>query len=386
MVEPRTTFSIAVLPGDGVGMETVKATLPVLDVLSAERGYRFDLDEIPCGGHYYHEHGVEWPEGSFERVKKADAILLGAVGHEDEQGRTVLREDGELAGYEQVIGMRLKLDLYANVRPVRLYEGVPHSIHGVHRQVWEHDKVDMVIVRENTEEAYVPGSFRIERGGQTELVVSPLIITHKGAERVVRRAFEIAMLRSGCPDGGVRRVTCVDKSNIVRAHRFFRDVFDEVAADFPEVETDYAYVDAFCQWLVRRPAFFDVVVAPNFAGDVTTDLAAVLQGGLGIAAGGNVGDNHAMFEPIHGSAPRHAGKDRVNPIATVLAARMMLEWLGRRHGVDGLVEAGDLLEEAASRTVARPEGRTYDLGGKAKCSTVGGIVAETFQALLRENA
>jgi 3-isopropylmalate dehydrogenase len=378
MSNQKSDFSIAILPGDGVGEEVIEASLKVLDVLEAQTDFRFDRVMIPGGGAYYEKHGKEWPDGSLSKIKDADAVLLGAVGHNGPDGEAIRRADGELAGYELVVGLRQKLDLYANYRPVRLFRGVLHKIHDELRPVWNPDLVNMVIIRENTEDAYVSGSSRIERGGQTELVVSPIIITRKGSERIIRRAFETAMRGSGAPKDGKKRVTCVDKSNIIQAHRLFRSIFNEIAAEYPDISTDFAYVDAFCQWLVRTPECYNVVVAPNFVGDIITDLAAILQGGLGIAAGGNIGDHHAMFEPIHGSAPKHAGKDKVNPMATILSIKMMLNWLGQQHNVPALIHAGTLLEEAVEETVQQPEGRTYDLGGSASCSSVGERVAEAF--------
>lgn len=382
MSNQKTDFRIAILPGDGVGQEVVDASLKVLDVLEAKRNFSFERIMIPGGGAYYEQHGKEWPDGSLSKIKDADAVLLGAVGHNGPDGEAVRRADGELAGYELVVGLRQKLDLYANYRPVRLFSGVPHKIHGELRPIWNADLVNMIIIRENTEDAYVSGSSRIERAGETELVVSPIIITRKGAERVIRKAFETAMRSNGAPSDGKKRVTCVDKSNIIQAHRLFRSIFKEIAAEYPEVATDFAYVDAYCQWLVRNPEFYDVVVAPNFSGDIITDLAAVLQGGLGIAAGGNIGDHHAMFEPIHGSAPKYTGLDKVNPIATVLSIKMMLEWLGEQHNVPGLTDAAALLEDAVEEVVRQPEGRTYDLGGSSSCSSVGALVAEAFSKKL----
>ncbi len=375
-------FNIVLLPGDGVGPEVVDASLPVLKVVERFANVQFDCTTIPGGGAHYSEFGTEWPDGSLEKVRAADAVILGAVGHDGPDGKVVRRGDGELAGYELVVGLRKNLDLYTNVRPVKLFPGVEHRIHGELQQVWQPEKVDMVIIRENTEDAYVPGSFRLERNMKTEMITSPIIITRVGSERVIRRSFELARRRNGAPADGKRRVTCVDKSNIIQAHRLFRQVFDEVASEFPDVERDYAYVDAFCQWLVRTPEYFDVVVAPNFSGDVITDLAAVLQGGLGVAAGGNIGDDHAMFEPIHGSAPKHAGLDKVNPVACILAVRMMVDWLGTKHGLNQLVTAGDKLEFAVQETLKTTAGRTYDLGGSARCSEVGRAISEKLALLL----
>jgi 3-isopropylmalate dehydrogenase len=167
----------------------------------------------------------------------------------------------------------------------------------------------------------------------------------------------------------------VDKSNVIAGDRLFRRIYDEVAARYPDVERDYAYIDAFTQWIIRSPEFYDVAVAPNEFGDIATDLAAVLQGGMGIAAGGNIGDHHAMFEPIHGSAPKHAGQDKVNPIAMILAVQMMLEWLGTRKDDRRLLEAAKGMERAVADVLKEGAALTYDLGGTAKCSEVGTAIA-----------
>lgn len=181
-------------------------------------------------------------------------------------------------------------------------------------------------------------------------------------------------------------MTCVDKSNVTAGCRLFRAVYDEVATEYPEIRRDYAYIDAFLQWLVRSPEGYDVAVTSNMFGDIATDLAAVLQGGMGMAAGGNVGDEHGMFEPIHGSAPKHAGKDVVNPIAMILATQMMLEWLGRQRGDKGLSGAADMVERAVEAVLAEGRVLTYDLGGKAKCSETGSAIATAVNKLAKESS
>ena len=201
------------------------------------------------------------------------------------------------------------------------------------------------------------------------------VITRKGSERVIRYAFELAARRHGAPKDGKHRVTCVDKSNVLAGDRLWRAVYDEVAAAYPNVERDYAYIDAFTQWIVRSPEAYDVAVAPNEFGDIATDLAAVLQGGMGIAAGGNIGDAHAMFEPIHGSTPKYAGQDKVDPIAMILAVQMMLDWLGARKSDAKLVAAARGVEAAVASVLKEGKTLTYDLGGTAKCSEVGSEIA-----------
>jgi 3-isopropylmalate dehydrogenase len=234
--------------------------------------------------------------------------------------------------------------------------------------------VDFVVVRENTEGLYTPARGTLSRGGIDELAVDSRIITRKGAERVIRFAFELATHRAGAPKDRKHRVTCVDKSNVTAGDRLFRAVYDEVASKYPDVERDYAYIDAFTQWIIRSPEFYDVAVAPNEFGDIATDLAAVLQGGMGIAAGGNIGDAHGMFEPIHGSAPKHAGQDKVNPIAMILAVQMMLDWLGTRRKDRGLLSAAQRIEAAVAGVLREGSTLTYDLGGTAKCSEVGSAI------------
>jgi len=370
---PKQSYRIVALPGDGIGPEVLASALLVLNSVRELFKVDFEVEDIPCGGHYYAEHETEWPEGSFEKCEAADAILLGAVGHEV-NGRPVFTKPGkpypepQLAGFAQVIGNRKKLDLYANVRPVKLYPGVKHKIHGKLVQVWDPEKVDYVVIRENTEDAYTGEIETIEDGR-----ITPIRITRGATERVVRYAFNLARRRNK-----QNKVTCVDKSNIVGAHRFFREVFREVGEkEFPDLTLDYAYVDAFCQWQIRSPEWFDVVVGPNLVGDIVSDNGATTAGGLGLAVGGNIGDHHAMFEPIHGSAPKHAGKDKANPMAAILAMQMMLDWLGERYTDDRLIRAAVAVESSVAEVLKEGKTLTYDLVGDehaSKCSDVGAAV------------
>ncbi|HLG12900.1 MAG TPA: isocitrate/isopropylmalate family dehydrogenase [Blastocatellia bacterium] len=376
----KESYYVVALPGDGIGPEVLARALQVLKAVGELFEIRFNVEEIPCGGHYYAEHEIEWPEGSFEKCQAADAILLGAVGHEID-GKTVFTKAGkpyaepQLAGFAQVIANRKKLNLYANVRPVKLYAGVKHKIHGVLKQVWEPDKVDYVVVRENTEDAYT---------GETETIadgrVTPIRITRAATERVARFAFNLARRRDK-----QMKVTCVDKSNIIGAHRFFREVVKEIGArEFPDITLDFAYVDAFCQWQIRNPEWYDVVVGPNLVGDIISDNGATTAGGLGLAVGGNIGDEHAMFEPIHGSAPKHAGKDKANPLAAILAMQMMLDWLGIRHADERLTRAAQAVEAAVGAVLWEGRTLTYDLIGDekaARCSEVGAAVEDHLRLI-----
>ena len=372
-------FKIVVLAGDGVGPEVVREGVKVLKAVGTVYGLSFDLVPFPCGGQHYLDTGEEWPDGAFESCKAADAILLGAVGLPE-----AVLPNGEIAGVSVVFGLRFGLDLYANVRPTKLYPNVRHKIHDAFKQVWEPGKVDFVIVRENTEGLYTPTRGFLDRGGVKELAVDSRVITRKGAERVIRFAFELSKQRNGAPSDQKRRVTCVDKSNVTAGCKLFRQVYDEVAARYPTIQKDYAYIDAFQQWLLRSPEAYDVAVTTNVFGDIATDLAAVLQGGLGMAAGGNIGDEHAMFEPIHGSAPKHAGKDEVNPIAMVLAVHLLLDWLGRRKRDKALRDAAAVVERAVETVLKTGKTLTYDLGGTAKCSEVGTAIATAVTKLAKE--
>lgn len=381
----KSAYNIVVLPGDGIGPEVIECAVNVLKTTGRLFNIAFHIESIPCGGHYYLQYEKEWPDGSFEKCQAADAILLGAVGHEVD-GRPVFTKPGkpypepQLAGFAQVIGNRQKLDLYANVRPIKLYPGVRHKIHGEFMQVWQPGKVDYVVVRENTEDAYTGESQTIADGR-----ITPIRITRRATERVVRFAFHLARRR-----GKQKKVTCVDKSNIIGAHRYFREIFRRIGeSEFPDIELDYAYVDAFCQWQIRNPEWYDVVVAPNLVGDIISDNGATTQGGLGLAAGGNIGDEHAMFEPIHGSAPKHAGKDEANPLAAILAMHMMLDWLGAQHEDERLQRAAQMVEAAVAAVLEEGETLTYDLVGPeraAKCSEVGRAVETKLRHLVERSA
>jgi 3-isopropylmalate dehydrogenase len=368
---------IVLLPGDGTGPEVLREGRKVLDALAENDGTGWRLEEHPGGAQYYQRTGRELDPETVVAAREADAILLGAVGW---PGASL--PNGDIAGAALVLGMRQTLDLYANVRPCKLYPGVVHRIGKTYQSVWPSELVDMVIVRENTEGLYTPARGRLRRADQTEVAIDTRVVTRKGAERVIRYAFELAQRRTkGAPEDGAKRVTCVDKSNVLEGCRFFRETFDRVAAEYPAIERDYAYVDAFTQWLVRNPERYNVVVSTNMMGDIITDLASVLQGGMGFAAGGNIGEQHAMFEPVHGSAPKYAGKNQVNPFATFFAIEMLLRWLAERRNDAHLARQADRLERAIASTIAAGSARTYDQGGHATTSEAGDRVADAVRAV-----
>ena len=370
----KPTYQLVALPGDGIGAEVLAEARAVLDVVAPAIGAAFEIEEIPCGGKYFLDHGVDWPAGSRDKCRAADAILLGAVGWSGPDGGPVMMPDGKMAGWNAVIGNRIELDLYANIRPVRCLPGIRHAISGELREVWRPDKVDMVIIRENTEGLY-SGQGSRDHDRATDLRV----ITRRASERVIVKAFELSRERGrGAPLDGKKRVTAIAKHNVLQGCRLFLEVFREVAARYPDVEPDIAIVDAFTMQVITQPERYDVCVTTNMFGDIVTDLASVLQGGMGMAVGCNVGDDHAMFEPIHGSAPPLAGKDKANPIAMILATGEALAWLGRRHADDRLLRGSKMIEQAVASVIERGQDLPADLGGSAPRSRVSAKIRDAL--------
>jgi 3-isopropylmalate dehydrogenase len=290
-------------------------------------------------------------------------------------------ENGHMAGYSAVLGNRTRLDLYANIRPVKLYRGVHHRVHGASRAVWEPGKVDIIFVRENTEGLYSPTGGILAPGNVAQVGIDTRVITRRGSERVIRRAFEVCRRKKrGAPADKKKRVTCIVKDNVLHGCRLFRDIFFEIGREYPDIEKETAIVDAFTQWLVTKPEIYDVCVTTNMFGDIVTDLASVLQGGMGMAAGANIGDEHGMFEPIHGSAPKYTGQDKANPMAMVLAVHEGLLWLAERKSDPKLEKAADAIEGAVIKILERGSPLTYDLvedpAKAAKGSVVGTAIAE----------
>ena len=388
-------YRLTVLPGDGVGREVIAEARRLIAVFEEHSPISFGITEIPCGGQHYLETGEEWPEGSYNHCRDdSDAILLGAIGWPGAH-----LPNGDLAGGQTILGLRSGLKLFANVRPVKLYPGVMHKVHGVHKQVWEPDLVDMVMIRENTEGLYHSLLRRMEQkatGGKDERIVidefpgiegevawDPRPISRKGSERVIKFAFNFARHRErklGIPQS----VTCVDKSNVTRGCRLFRKIFDEIAEANPDLETNRAYTDAFTMWLVRDSEYLDVVVLPNMFGDTATDLASVLQGVMGMPASANLGPKHMLFEPVHGSAPKYAGMNVVNPIATLQSVQMMFEALAYRHNDDDMDVCADIVQTAILQHFEEGGCVTYDLGGDASTSDVGEAIADRCEKMLRE--
>ncbi len=303
-------LKIAVLPGDGTGPEVVDEGLKVLEAAAKKHGFQYSTESFDFGGDRYLKTGEVLPEGGADELRKYDAIFLGAIGHPDVAPGIL--EKGLL------LELRFQLDQYINLRPVKLYEGVdcPLKDKGP-------DDIDFVIVRENTEDLYVGSGGFTHKGTANEVATQLMVATRQGVERCCRYAFELTKKRNR-----TKRLTLVAKTNVLTyAHDLWWRVFNEVAKDYPEIETDYNHVDACCMWMVKNPEYYDVIVTTNMFGDIITDLGAMIQGGMGIAAGGNINPGGvSMYEPIGGSAPKYTGQNVINPLAAIGALAMLLRY------------------------------------------------------------
>ena len=337
------THEIAVLAGDGVGPEVIREGLRVLDAASRIDGFTYRKTEFPYGSEHYLRTGELFPDSALRELAGFDAILLGAIG--DPRVETGLVERAVIAG------LRFGLDLYVNLRPVKLY----------HRDLTplknkNPEDIDMVFVRENTEDLYVGIHGFFKKDTPDEVAIQEMIMTRKGVERAVRFAYELASKRNG-----KKRLTLIDKANALRGQDIWTRVFAAVGKEYPGIQTDHAYIDAACMWMLKNPEWFDVAVVPNMFGDIITDLGAAIQGGMGLAASGNIHPGEAaMFEPIHGSAPKHAGKNVICPLATIAAVQMLLDFVGEPRAAQRI--------EAAIAT-ALGSGRIKDLSTSSGMKT-----------------
>lgn len=352
-----TPYKIAVLPGDGIGPEIMQASLAVLRAIESAQ-LSFAFIEQPFGAGHFRATGEMLPPRVVEECKRADAIFLAAIGLPE-----VRLPDGTEVQPQIIVGLRKELDLYAAIRPIKLYPGVKSVLADVGKGI------DFVILRENTE-----GLFASFNGGgsiKDEVATDTMVITRKGTERISRYAFHLAARRNGRPLDGRKLVTCVDKANVFRSLAFFRHVFDSVAAEHPDIDHDHALVDATTLYLVQQPSAFDVLVMENMFGDILSDLAAGLVGGLGLGPSAEVGVDHGLFQPSHGSAPQLAGKNLANPIAAILSGAMMLDWLGDRHSDEAALAAARRIEAAVIHVLREGKCLTPDLGGTAGTREVG---------------
>jgi 3-isopropylmalate dehydrogenase len=358
---------IAVLSGDGIGPEVMTPCVALLErVLEVADAPRLALEVHEAGAGLFQRTGVSLPDDTMAAVRGADAILLGAMG---------LPEVRYPDGTEVVpqIELRERLDLYAGVRPIRLLPGVPTPLSDPRART-----LDAVLIRESTE-----GLFESRRSSRREgdAVVDSMRISRRGSERLFTFAFDLA--RSRKEGGHPGRVTCVDKANVIPSTAFFRSIFLECAARYPDIEADCIYVDAAGLKLVRAPWSFDVLVTENLFGDILSDVGAALIGGMGMAPSADIGDDHAVFQPCHGTAPDIAGSGLANPTAMFLSGAMMLDWLGERHGIEGYRLASAILTRAVEGAFAPGNLIPHENGGSAGTAE---ITSRVFEALESEGA
>jgi len=363
-----TRHRIAWMPGDGIGRDVLEATRIVLDQLD------FEAEYIPAdiGWEFWRQEGDPLPTRTLDILRGTDCAMFGAItskGKDAANSELVPELRGKGLVYRSpIVRLRQTLDLYTCLRPCKAYPGNPLNFR---------EGIDIVVFRENTEGMYigveyaqVPEAFREVAGMErvpADAAISLRAITPRGSERIARRAFEYARRH------GRRRVTAVHKSNVLRqTGAVFMDAVHRVAAEFTDIELTTANVDAMGMWLLKNPLDYEVIVTTNLFGDIISDLCAQMVGGLGFGCSGNIGDRYAVFEPTHGSAPKYAGLYRVNPIAAILAAKMMLEWLGE-------IESANRLENAVAAVIAEGAVRTYDMGGTASTLEMAAAIAAQLQ-------
>jgi 3-isopropylmalate dehydrogenase len=349
------TLKIAIIPGDGIGKDVTAEAVKVLRAVADRFGRRFDLEHLPWGADYYLETGITIPPGGYQTLRAFDAIFIGALGDprvpDNRHARDIL------------LGTRFELDLYVNHRPVRLLAERLCPLKG--RQPKD---VDFTVFRENTEGVYVGIGGRFKPGTEDEVAIQEEVNTWKGVNRIIRHAFAFAQAR------GWTRVCMADKSNaMTHGHALWQRVFREVAAQYPQIEATHYYIDALAMYMVLDPAQFQVIVTNNLFGDIITDLAATFQGGLGMAASGNIHPGRtSMFEPVHGSAPKFAGKNIANPIGAIASASLMLETLGLKD------EAAAV--DAAILKAVEDNQVTPDVGGRLGTRDAGDFIAARVRA------
>jgi 3-isopropylmalate dehydrogenase len=341
---------IATIPGDGIGPEVIAQGMRVLETVSRICGFAYEARQFPYGAEHYLAHGETMPADALDEFRKYSAIYLGALG--DPRVGLGILERG-------IVGaIRWGLDLYVNLRPITLYSAELTPLKNKGPQ-----DVDFVVVRENTEDCYTGVGGLFKKGTPDEVAIQEIIYTRKGVERIIRYAFELTRSRNKR-----KKLTLVDKANAVGAHDLWRRVFTAVGEEYPDIERENMFVDACCMWMLKNPESFDVVVTTNMFGDIITDLGAMIQGGMGVAGSANMHPGQvSMFEPIHGSSPKHAGKNEANPIGAILTLSMMLAFLGEH-------EASRMVEGAVAQLLA--SGQIKDVSAQSGVGTtqVGDLV------------
>jgi 3-isopropylmalate dehydrogenase len=316
-------YNVALLPGDGTGPEVLAEGIKVVQAACQKFGFTIKFTKYDLGGERYIKTGEVLPDSVVSELRQHDAIYLGAIGHPDV--KPGILEKGIL------LRLRFELDQYINLRPVKLYEGVDTPLKNKGPK-----EIDFIVVRENTEGLYAGAGGVLKKGTQDEIATQESINTRKGVERCLRFAFHYTKKRNKS-----KKLTLCGKTNVLTyAFDLWERAFYEVAKEYPDITTDYAHVDATCMWMIKNPEWFDVIVTDNMFGDIITDLGAMIQGGLGIAAGGNINpEGVSMFEPMGGSAPKYTGKNVINPLAAILAGGMMLEFLDQQPAADSVEKA-----------------------------------------------
>ncbi|KYH40611.1 MAG: 3-isopropylmalate dehydrogenase protein [Candidatus Bathyarchaeota archaeon B63] len=339
-------YRVALIPGDGIGPELTETMLIVMDAVQKKAGVNLEFVRLEAGDACFEKRGVALPDETVEAIRRSHVCIKGPVGE---------------TAADVIVRLRMMFDLYANIRPVKAYQGAPCL----------RDDIDLVFVRENTEGLYKGFEFTLD-----DVAVALRVITRMGCERIARRAFELALRRDG-----KRKVTAIHKSNVMKKTcGLFAQVCREVAEKYPEVTFNEQYVDAAAMRLIKEPQSYDVIVTTNMFGDILSDEAAQLVGGLGMAPGGNIGDDFALFEPVHGSAPTRVGKHTANPCSMILASKMMLEWLGERYGDPSCLEAAGLVESGVAQALR--EGLTIpDFGGKLRTLEMGEAIAQKIMEM-----
>jgi 3-isopropylmalate dehydrogenase len=349
-------YRIAVIRGDGTGPEVVAEGLKVLRAVSALERFSYEIDELDWGGERYLRTGETIPEGGVDRLRQFHAIYLGAIGHPDVPPGVL--ERGLL------LRLRFELDQYINLRPVKLYPGVETPLEGKGPE-----DIDFLVVRENTEDLYAGIGGIFKKGTPDEIATQTSINTRKGVDRCLRYAFDLCRKRRKD-----KRLTLVAKTNVLTyAHDLWYRAFQEMAHEYPDIETDYNHVDACCMWMVKNPEHYDTIVTTNMFGDIITDLAAMIQGGMGVAAGGNINPaGVSMFEPMGGSAPKYTGQGKINPIAAIAAMAMLLDFLGESNASKRVENAIQVVTGTKMKSMA---------AGKMGFSTteVGDLVVAAMQ-------
>ncbi|MCB9876088.1 MAG: 3-isopropylmalate dehydrogenase [Planctomycetes bacterium] len=361
-----TVYDIGVLPGDGIGEEVVNEALKVLDAIQQVYGFQTRREHLPYGAEHFLKTGETMPEAAFDRIRDMHAVIFGAIGDPR-------IEVGKLE-FAIIAGMRHKLDLFVNLRPVKLYH---ESLCPLKGKTPEH--IDIMFCRENTEDAYAGIYGATKKGSEHEISLQQMVYTRRGTERIIRYAFDLARKRGPKPGKEKAQLTMIDKANAVRAQDIWTRVFEEVAKEYPDVATEHAYIDAACMWMVKNPEWFDTAVTTNLFGDIITDLGAMLIGGMGIAASGNIHPGKvSMFEGIHGSAPKYKGQDKASPLATILAMALMLDHIGQQEAKKELeATVADLLQTGRIRSLR---------AGDHKCSELGTMVRDEFLSRARARA